>query len=61
MKIVQQARLQKEYINHIDQKEKSSQDKISDLLAARIGLGNQGGFGVQDVAQGLTLQVKVVD
>ena len=37
-------------------KEKSSQDKISDMIAARIGLGNQGGFsGVQDVAQGLTL------
>jgi len=34
-------------------KEKSSQDKISDLLAARMGLG--GGSGVQDVAQGLTL------
>ena len=31
-------------------KEKSSQDKISDMIAARIGLGNQGGFGgVQDV------------
>ena len=38
-------------------KEKSSQDKISDMIAARIGLGNQGGGfgGVQDVAQGLTL------
>ena len=38
-------------------KEKSSQDKISDMIAARIGLGNQGGgfTGVQDVAQGLTL------
>jgi len=37
-------------------KEKSSQDKINDMIAARIGLGNQGGFsGVQDVAQGLTL------
>ena len=37
-------------------KEKSSQDKISDMIAARIGLGNQGGYsGVQDVAQGLTL------
>ena len=34
-------------------KEKSSQDKISDLLAARMGLG--GGSDVQDVAQGLTL------
>jgi len=34
-------------------KEKSSQEKISDLLAARMGLG--GGSGVQDVAQGLTL------
>jgi len=34
-------------------KEKSSQDKISDLLAARMGLG--GDSGVQDVAQGLTL------
>ena len=38
-------------------REKSSQDKISDMIAARIGLGNQGGGfgGVQDVAQGLTL------
>ena len=38
-------------------KEKSSQDKISDMLAARIGLGNHGGGfgGVSDVAQGLTL------
>ena len=38
-------------------KEKSSQDKISDMIAARIGLGNQGGGfgGVSDVAQGLTL------
>jgi len=36
---------------------KSSQDKINDMIAARIGLGNQGGgfTGVQDVAQGLTL------
>ena len=36
---------------------KSSQDKINDMIAARIGLGNQGGrsAGVQDVAQGLTL------
>jgi len=36
---------------------KSSQDKINDMIAARIGLGNQGGGfgGVQDVAQGLTL------
>ena len=36
---------------------KSSQDKINDMIAARIGLGNQGGRfgGVQDVAQGLTL------
>ena len=36
---------------------KSSEDKINDMIAARIGLGNQGGGfgGVQDVAQGLTL------
>ena len=36
---------------------KSSEDKINDMIAARIGLGNQGGgfSGVQDVAQGLTL------
>ena len=36
---------------------KSSEDKINDMIAMRIGLGNQGsGFGgVQDVAQGLTL------
>ena len=36
---------------------KSSEDKINDMIAMRIGLGNQGGGfgGVQDVAQGLTL------
>ena len=36
---------------------KSSEDKINDMIAMRIGLGNQGGgfSGVQDVAQGLTL------
>tara|TARA_R100001015_G_C4524979_1_gene92942 strand:- start:9 stop:674 length:666 start_codon:yes stop_codon:yes gene_type:complete len=36
---------------------KSSEDKINDMIAARIGLGNQGGgfAGTQDVAQGLTL------
>ena len=37
---------------------KSSQDKINDMLAMRIGLGNQGGSGfggAQDVAQGLTI------
>ena len=36
---------------------KSSEDKINDMIAMRIGLGNQGGgfSGVQDVAQGLTV------
>ena len=36
---------------------KSSEDKINDMIAMRIGLGNHGGgfSGVQDVAQGLTL------
>ena len=34
--------------------EKSSSEKIADLLAARMGVGG-GGSGVQDVAQGLTL------
>ena len=36
---------------------KSSEDKINDMIAMRIGLGNQGGGfgGVSDVAQGLTL------
>ena len=37
---------------------KSSQDKINDMIAMRMGLGNQGGGGLsgtQDVAQGLTL------
>ena len=36
---------------------KSSEDKINDMIAMRIGLGNQGGGfgGVQDVAKGLTL------